>query len=157
MSEGVRDKFALVVAYNYLIGSGGNAIVGRGNMNELGKLRGTTYNLSAGFQTRVNMAAQMECAHYWFERVFAQTNPEVEAELAALDRFDAQHHNILVAHFPVANGPYNFLGRDLVAIERAFRSMPADVDAEAYRIREEKLTRLKKAMAQVQQILVHYE
>lgn len=160
MSEGVRDKFALVVAFNYLAGSGGNAIAGRGTMDQFGKLRGTTYNLSAGFQTRANMAAQMECAHYWFERVFAQPNPEVEAELAALDRFDAEHRAILVTRFPV-NGD-NFLGRDLAAIERAFNAIPGadwlrDPIPRELRIREEKLTRLKRARAQVQQILVHYE
>lgn len=160
MSEGVRDKFALMVAFNYLVGSGGNAVAGRGTMDQFGKLRGTTYNLSAGFQTRANLAAQIECAHYWFERVYAQANPEVEAELAALDRFDAEHRAILVQRYP-PNGD-NFLGRDLAAIERAFNAIPGgdwlrDPIPRELRIREEKLTRLKRARAQVQQILVHYE
>lgn len=74
MSEGVRDIFAIFVAYQYLLASGGNAYAGR-ITTDRGKVEGTTYMLSAGIETRKRMAAEVETAQYWFQDVYESTNP----------------------------------------------------------------------------------
>lgn len=73
MSDGVRDKFALFVVFHYQLMSGGNAYSGRKNTSR-GRLNGTTYMVSQGFQTRNALYAQVETGKYWFQRVYPQAN-----------------------------------------------------------------------------------
>jgi len=78
MSEGVRDIFALLVAYQYLMASGGNAYAGRANISSQGRLNNTNMMLSAGYRTRAMLASQVETSRYWFARVFAVPNPLIK-------------------------------------------------------------------------------
>lgn len=73
MSEGVRDIFAIFVAFQYLMSSGGNAYVGRSSSQ--GKANGTTFMISAGLETRKMLYAQVETAQYWFRDVYEVDNP----------------------------------------------------------------------------------
>lgn len=73
MSEGVRDIFAIFVAYQYLMSSGGNAYAGRASSQ--GNAKGTTFMLSAGLETRKMLYAQIETAQYWFRDVYETDNP----------------------------------------------------------------------------------
>ena len=70
MSEGVRDIFAQVCAYHFLIASGGSAYAGRAQVTDRGKVAGTNLMVSAGLKTRQLMYIQMEGAKIWFENVY---------------------------------------------------------------------------------------
>lgn len=72
MSEGVRDIFAIFVAFQYLMSSGGNAYAGRSSSQ--GKANGTTFMISAGLETRKMLYAQVETAQYWFRDVYEVDN-----------------------------------------------------------------------------------
>ena len=74
MSDGVRDKFAIFVVFHYQLMSGGNAYSGGANSSR-GRLSGTTYMVSQGFQTRNALYAQVETGKYWFQRVYKHNNP----------------------------------------------------------------------------------
>jgi len=73
LSEGVRDIFAIFVAFQYLMSSGGNAYAGRSS--QMGNAKGTTFMLSAGLETRKMLYAQIETAQYWFQDVYEVENP----------------------------------------------------------------------------------
>lgn len=73
MSEEVRDVFAIYVAFQYQLASGGNAYAGRASTQ--GNARGTTFMLSAGLETRKQLAQLVECAQYWFQDVYETANP----------------------------------------------------------------------------------
>lgn len=73
MSEEVRDVFAIYVAFQYQLASGGNAYAGRASTQ--GNARGTTFMLSAGLETRKQLALLVETAQYWFQDVYETANP----------------------------------------------------------------------------------
>lgn len=73
MSEGVRDIFAIFVAFQYQLASGGNAYAGRASTQ--GNARGTTFMLSAGLETRRQLNTLVVGAKYWFSDVYETTNP----------------------------------------------------------------------------------
>lgn len=154
LSSGVSDQFAFLCAVAFLTGSGGNASMGRVGVNQNGKLNNTTYNLTAGFKTRVNIAAQMECARYWFERVFEEDNPSYTKMLSDLDVYDALHG-------PVMGVAY--LGRTDVDFERmstalaAAGGMVGRVDFIAHQLRSDKVEKLRISRQMVKRLLVHYE
>jgi hypothetical protein len=73
MSEGVRDIFAIFVAFQYQLASGGNAYAGRASTQ--GNARGTTFMLSAGLETRKQLNTLVMGAKDWFSDVYETTNP----------------------------------------------------------------------------------
>ena len=73
MSEGVRDIFAIFVAFQYQLASGGNAYAGRASTQ--GNARGTTFMLSAGLETRKQLNTLVVGAKDWFSDVYETTNP----------------------------------------------------------------------------------
>lgn len=92
MSESVRDMFGLFVAYQYLLSSGGNAYASRKtNAVSKGKVDGTTFMLSAGFQTRTALARQIETAEYWFQEVGAMANPNLKAVQDEVERLEREY------------------------------------------------------------------
>lgn len=93
MSEDVRDVFALLVAYQFLLASGGSAYAGS-TASAGGKVKGTNLMVSAGLKTRELLSAQVMCAQDWFTQVYAMRNPrkreletyrdQLQVELSAL-------------------------------------------------------------------------
>lgn len=75
MSEGVRDIFAIFVAFQYLLSSGGNAYAWRTGSSERGMAKGSPFMVSAGLETRKMLYAQVETAQYWFRNVYEMENP----------------------------------------------------------------------------------
>ena len=75
MSEGVRDIFAIFVAFQYLLSSGGNAYAWRTGSSERGMAKGSPFMVSAGLETRKMLYAQVETAQYWFRDVYEMENP----------------------------------------------------------------------------------
>lgn len=91
LSEGVRDIFAIFVAFQYVMTSGGNAYAGRAST--MGSAKGTTYMLSAGLETRRMLFAQIETAQYWFQDVYEAPNPmyqQVENQIRAVEQAISQ-------------------------------------------------------------------
>ncbi len=95
-SEGVRENFSFLCAYQMLLASGGSAYAGR---TSAGKVPGTTFMISAGLETRNRLEAKMVCAKMWFgSKVYASRNPlhaqliqfiaEAESENAVARRDD---------------------------------------------------------------------
>lgn len=154
LSGGVSDQFAFLCASSFMVGSGGNASAGRINVNNNGKVQGTTYNLSAGFQTRTNLAAQIECCHYWFERVFEQANPALVELQRDLDDYDRAHGAAL--------GP-TYLGRseaDFLRMSAALGAVGGAVGAQqfaSHQLRIVKVEKLRIARQMLQKTLIHYE
>lgn len=153
LSSGVSDQFAFLCASSFMVGSGGNASAGRINVNNNGKVQGTTYNLSAGFQTRTNLSAQIECCHYWFERVFEQVNPALTELQQELDDYDRTHGAALGA---------TYMGRsdaDLLRMSAALGAVGAvgAQDFVAHQLRIVKVEKLRISRQMVQKTLIHYE
>lgn len=73
MSEGVRDMFAIFVAFQYQLASGGNAYAGRASTQ--GNAKGTTFMLSAGLETRRQLNLLVLGAKNWFADVYEEDNP----------------------------------------------------------------------------------
>lgn len=100
MSEDVRDVFALLTAYQFLLASGGSAYAGS-TASAGGKVKGTNLMVSAGLKTRELLSAQVMCAQDWFTQVYAMRNPrkreletyrdQLQGELSAL-MADGQVH-----------------------------------------------------------------
>lgn len=87
MSEGVRDMFAIFVAFQYQLASGGNAYAGRASTQ--GNARGTTFMLSAGLETRKQLNTLVMGAKDWFSDVYETTNPiytKKRGEIESLER-----------------------------------------------------------------------
>jgi hypothetical protein len=97
MSEGVRDVFAIFVAFQYLMSSGGNAYVGRTN-SEQGKVKGTSFMISAGLETRKMLYAQIETAQYWFRDVYETTNPFYAQFENQKNELDSEGTNLLAKY-----------------------------------------------------------
>jgi hypothetical protein len=79
-SDGVNDIFAKFVGWEFLQASGGNAY--SKGITSRGMVKGSTFMLSAGFDTRRALFAQVETAQIWFQDVRRVMNPEY-AEIAA--------------------------------------------------------------------------
>lgn len=73
MSDGVRDMFAIFVAFQYQLASGGNAYAGRASTQ--GNVKGTTFMLSAGIETRNMLSKLVLGAQDWFRDVYETQNP----------------------------------------------------------------------------------
>jgi hypothetical protein len=84
MSDGVRDVFAIFVAFQYQLASGGNAYAGRASTQ--GNVKGTTFMLSAGIETRKMLSNLVVCAQDWFRDVYEIQNPlyaQIKAQINA--------------------------------------------------------------------------
>ena len=96
--DGVRSKFALLCKALRVNSAGGNAYVGRaqgGGGVQQGMLRGTTYMVSAGIETRNRNNADICGAYIWFARVYEDVNPRY-AQLGELRaRARARTHRTL--------------------------------------------------------------
>jgi hypothetical protein len=154
LSTGVNDMFAWLCALSFLSSSGGNAYAGRVGFNQNGKLNGTTYTLSAGFQTRVNMSAQIECLHYWFERVFEQENPAYTKLIHDIDEFDQRYATELT---PVYQGRTDADFRRIVIALASVNSAAPPQGMRNYNIQKTKMDKLRISRKMVKNILVHYE
>ena len=100
MSEEVRDVFAIYVAFQYQLASGGNAYAGRASTQ--GNARGTTFMLSAGLETRRQLALLVEGAQYWFQDVYETANPtwwkikeEIETKKREKNAFETTNRGIV--------------------------------------------------------------
>jgi hypothetical protein len=78
MSPVVATKFQLYVSYLMQRGSGGYAYAGRAYTSKLGKVNGTTFNVSAGTKQRNLLALNMEGCQYWFQDVKKIQNPRIQ-------------------------------------------------------------------------------
>lgn len=70
LSPEVADVFALYVAYQYLMASGGNAYAGRVTAGG-----GTTFMISAGIKTREKLYSDIATGQFWWQDVFVRANP----------------------------------------------------------------------------------
>ncbi len=100
LSPGVRDNFAILCALQYVLGAGGNAYVKGISSGGGGRVRGTSFMVSAGMETRRTLLHKLDVLQFWFRDAYKTMNAaytalenyikNVNAEIAQLE----QQHTI---------------------------------------------------------------
>lgn len=77
MSPIVSTKFQMLVSFVFQSGTGGYAYAGRSTTTQMGKVNGTTFNVSVGLKQRTQLAYNRIALKDWFSDVVRRQNPRV--------------------------------------------------------------------------------